>query len=94
MPPEPIQRNGPQAIADYLRWRGFWGPDLKLLPTRGNNQPAFGYYLPDPSASVSRRNGVIVLTIAHDRISTLTRFGGPDIIARFGLPLTLANDPT
>ena len=91
MPPEPIQCNGPQAIADYLRWRGFWGRHLQLLPTRANNQPAFGYYLPIPGASSSRANGLIVLTIANDRISTITRFGGQHIVARFGLPLTLAN---
>ena len=92
MPPEPIQCNGPQAIADYLRWRGFWGPDLQLLPTRANNQPAFGYYLPIPGASQSRANGLIVLTIFDDHISTITRFGGPDIVARFGLPPTLDNN--
>jgi hypothetical protein len=38
--------------------------------------------------------GLIVLTISHDHISTLTRFGDSGVIARFGLPLTLANDPT
>ncbi len=84
MPPEPIQCNGPRAIADYLRWRGFWGPELKLLPTRANNQPAFVCYLPDPNASVSRANGLMVLTISHDRVSTLTRFSGRGVIARFG----------
>ena len=93
MPPEPIQCNGSEAIVAYLQQRRFWGPDLKLLPTRANDQPAFVYYLPDPNAPVSRANGVIVLTITDDRISTLTRFGDGDLIARFGLPLTLANDP-
>jgi RNA polymerase sigma-70 factor (ECF subfamily) len=91
MPPEPIQCNGPQAVADYLRWRGFWGPDLQLLPTRANSQPAFGYYLPDPTVSASRAHGLMVLTICDDHITTITRFGGADIVARFGLPLTLAN---
>ncbi len=91
MPPEPIQCNGPQAIVDYLRWRGFWGRHLHLLPTRANNQPAFGYYVPIPGASSSRANGLMVLTIVNDRISTITRFGGQDIVDRFGLPLTLAS---
>ncbi|MCU1360530.1 MAG: polymerase subunit sigma-70 [Ilumatobacteraceae bacterium] len=89
MPPEPIQCNGPQAIVDFLRDRRFWGPDLRLVPTRANGQPAFGYYLPDPNTSVSRASGLMVLTISHDRVTTLTRFGGPELITRFGLPLTL-----
>ncbi|MEP7114636.1 MAG: hypothetical protein ABI862_15325 [Ilumatobacteraceae bacterium] len=92
MPPEPIQCNGPEAIVEYLQQRGFWGPDLKLMPTRANEQPAFIYYLPDPDVPMSRATGVIVLTIIGDRISTLTRFGDRDLIARFGLPLTLAHD--
>jgi len=32
---------------------------------------------------------VIVLTLDHDRISHLTRFGGSAQLARFGLPRTL-----
>ena len=89
MPPEPIQCGGPHAVTEYLRERQFWGPDLRLVATRANGQPAFGYYLPDPTTSESRARGVIVLTISGGRISTLTRFGGPDIITRFGLPLDL-----
>jgi RNA polymerase sigma-70 factor (ECF subfamily) len=91
MPPEPIQCSGPRAIADYLQQRHFWGPDLTLLSTHANGQPAFVYYLPDPDGQVTRARGVMVLTVVHDQISTLTRFGGPDVIARFGLPPTLAH---
>ena len=85
MPPEPIQCDGPREVAEYLRQRQFWGPDLQLVPTRANGQPAFGYYLPDPTTSEPRPRGVIVLTISRGHISTLTRFGGPAIITRFGL---------
>jgi RNA polymerase sigma-70 factor (TIGR02960 family) len=92
MPPEPIQCNGPQAIAEFLHDRGFWGQDLKLVPTRANNQPAFGYYFPDPTSSIMRASGLLVLTLSEDRISTITRFGDKGILARFGLPRTLAND--
>ena len=92
MPPEPIQCNGPHAIAEYLRWRRFWGPDLALIPTRANGQPAFGYYLPDADGTAIRANGVIVLTVANGRVSTLTRFGGAAVIARFGLPAALPFD--
>ncbi|MEO8695936.1 MAG: RNA polymerase subunit sigma-70 [Acidimicrobiales bacterium] len=89
MPPEPIECNGALAVADYLRWRGFWGPDLQLVPTRANGQPAYGYYLPDPVTSQSRANGLIVLTIDHDHVTTVTRFGGPRLVTRFGLPEVL-----
>ena len=89
MPPEPVQCDGPQAIAEYLRWRRFWGPGLQLVATRANGQPAFGYYVSEPGTSASRLNGLMVLTIVGDRVSTLTRFGGPDIVTRFGLPLSI-----
>jgi RNA polymerase sigma-70 factor (ECF subfamily) len=93
MPPEPIQCNGPAAIVDFLRHRRFWGPELRVVPTRANDQPAFVYYLPDPIDHVSRASGVIVLTVVDDKISTLTRFGGPDVIARFGAPHVLPDEP-
>jgi RNA polymerase sigma-70 factor (ECF subfamily) len=89
MPPEPIQCNGPAAIVEFLKQRRFWGPQLTLLPTRANNQPAFVYYLSDPTDHVPRASGVIVLTVIDDHVSAITRFGGRDIIARFGLPLAL-----
>ena len=47
MPPQPGGAPRPTAIAEYLHSRGVWGPDLKLVPTRANNQPAFGFYLSD-----------------------------------------------
>jgi RNA polymerase sigma-70 factor (ECF subfamily) len=92
MPPEPVEFHGPRAITAFLRERGFWGQDLKLVPTRANNQPAFGYYLPDPTAPIFRVNGLLVLTLRDDRVSALTRFGDRGILARFGLPRTLPRD--
>lgn len=88
MPPEPIQCNGSEAIITYLKARRFWGPQLSLVPTRANGQPAFGYYLLDPTSNEFRANGLMVLTISEERISTLTRFGG-NVLPRFGLPSTL-----
>ena len=89
MPPEPIQCEGPEAIVAFLQQRRFWGPQLTLVPTQANGQPAFVYYLSDPTDGVFRANGVMVLTVVDDHISRLTRFGGRATIARFGLPLTL-----
>jgi RNA polymerase sigma-70 factor (ECF subfamily) len=90
MPPEPIQCSGPEAVASYLRARGFWGSQLQLTATRANGQPAFGYYLLDPATDVHRLNGLIVLAVERGRIRTITRFGLAAIDDRFDLPLTLA----
>lgn len=93
MPPEPLECHGPQAIADFLQKMHFWGPELKLV-TRGNNQPAFGYYLPDPNSPIWRVNGLVVVGLAGNPVSRLTRFGDKSLLARFGLPRTLPRDAT
>jgi RNA polymerase sigma-70 factor (ECF subfamily) len=89
MPPDPFEFIGPHAIAEFLRTLGFWGQDLKLVPTGANKQPAFGYYLPDPNAGVYRASGILVLNVSSDGISEMTRFGDRSLLARFGLPRTL-----
>ncbi|UDY34920.1 RNA polymerase subunit sigma-70 [Dermatobacter hominis] len=89
MPPEPIQCDGTRAVVAYLRARGFWGPGLQVVPTAANGQPAFGYYLPDPASDRGRLHGLIVLTVSDRRVTTITRFGGVDIEARFVLPSSL-----
>jgi RNA polymerase sigma-70 factor (TIGR02960 family) len=87
MPPEPFEFRGRAAVADHLRQTlSFWGQGLKLVATRANNQPAFGYYLPDPIAKVHRSGGVLVLGLSGDRIVSTTRFADRSLAARFGLP--------
>ena len=56
----------------------------RLIPTRANRQPAFGVYVRDPATGVFRANGMLVLTLAGDRIQAMTRFDN-SVIARFGL---------
>jgi RNA polymerase sigma-70 factor (ECF subfamily) len=88
MPPEPLEYEGIEAVAGFLRDR-LWGDEArerKLIPTRANGQPAFAYYLADPHASVARCFGVLVLTFDGDRISGLTRFGDTGFLPAFGLP--------
>lgn len=85
MPPEPFEFRGPAAISAFYRQQGFWGQDLKLVPTAANGQPAFGYYLPDPNSNVYRAGGILVLTVTEDGISAITRFGEKSLLARFGL---------
>jgi RNA polymerase sigma-70 factor (TIGR02960 family) len=91
MPPEPFECDGSRAIADFMQAVGFWGPEMKLIPTRANNQPAFGFYRPDPTSSILRAGGLIVLTLRGDRVSGITRFH-PPLFERFGLPRTLPRD--
>ena len=92
MPPEPFEYQGREKIADFLHHAGAaarGGRGTRLVPTRANGQPAFGHYLQDAPAGVGHGTGVLVLTLAGDRIAELIRFGGPDLLARFGLPRTL-----
>lgn len=89
MPPEPFELRGPRVIAEYFHSRGFLGQDLKLVPTRANSQPAFGYYFPDPNAHVLRASGLLVLTVRAEQISVITRFGDRSLLALFGLPRTV-----
>jgi RNA polymerase sigma-70 factor (ECF subfamily) len=57
--------------------------------TRANNAPAFGYYRPDPHADVYRASGLMVVSVAGARVSSLTRFADMSLFATFGLPRTI-----
>jgi RNA polymerase sigma-70 factor (ECF subfamily) len=89
MPPEPFECIGPQAIVEFLQELGCLGP--RLVATRTNNQPAFGYYFPDPHSRILRVRGLLVLTLRDTQVSALTRFGDTGILARCGLPRTLSS---
>jgi RNA polymerase sigma-70 factor (TIGR02960 family) len=90
MPPEPLEYRGHAAIAEFYLSRGWWGAQrTRLVPTRANGQPAFGYYLRDPSSGIARANGLFVLTLEGDRISAITRFRDSGLLPWFGLPRTL-----
>jgi hypothetical protein len=70
MPPEPLEYQGRAAIAGFLRTRAIWRSErpVRLVPTRANGQPAFGYYVSDPHADVARVSGIFVLTMEGDAI--------------------------
>jgi RNA polymerase sigma-70 factor (ECF subfamily) len=91
MPPEPFEYQGHDAIAAFLghAFAARWQERHRLVPTRANGQPAFGHYIPDPHTGVIHGVGVLVLTLAGDRIAHITRFGGAALLAGFGLPRTL-----
>jgi RNA polymerase sigma-70 factor (ECF subfamily) len=91
MPPEPLEYIGPATIGHFLRNRHATrrGLRMHMVPTRANGQPAFGHYIEDAHAPVFRLSGIIVLTVAQEGISGLTRFRDTAVAAHFGLPRTL-----
>jgi len=90
MPPEPLEYQGHAAIAGFFQTRTWWGtPAARLVPVRANNQPTFAYYLADPHAPVAHAHGLVVLTLAGDKICAITRFGDNSLLPHFGLPRTL-----
>ena len=88
MPPAPHRYDGPDAIRSFLRASfGYRGRRrVQLVPTRANTQPAFGSYLSDPVSPFATPAGLIVLTVAADRIQAVTRFHVDALYSRFGLP--------
>ncbi len=92
MPPQPLEYQGHEAIAAFLRHRAeLRGAALRVVPTRANTQPAFGCYLPDPHAPIARPYGIIVVTLAGDAIAAITWFSDTAVFGHFGLPRTLPN---
>ena len=94
MPPQPLEYQGHQAIAEFLadRFATHVGRRVWMVPTRANSQPAFGHYIEDAHAPIGRFYGLIVLTLEADRISGITRFADSAILPCFGLPRTLPKE--
>jgi len=90
MPPQPFEYQGHEAIARFLDDRAeLRGTALRLVATRANGQPAFGCYVPSPEEAVARPYGLMVLTLAGERISAITWFGDSSVFPYFGLPGSL-----
>ena len=87
MPPEPFEFRGPRDVANILEQMG--GKDIKVVHTRANGSPAFGYYRPDPHNEVHRAGGIFVVSVTGERVSSITRFGDKSLLATFGLPRTI-----
>jgi RNA polymerase sigma-70 factor (ECF subfamily) len=91
MPPETLEVLGPKAIGRFFATVPAGG-DLerfRLVPTRANGQPAFGFYLRDRQCPIARASGIIVLTLEGDRIAAITTFHDTSVFPQFGLPRTL-----
>jgi RNA polymerase sigma-70 factor (TIGR02960 family) len=90
MPPQPLEYQGHDAIAAFLRQREeLRGRPLRVVPTRANTQPAFGCYLPDTQTPIARAYALFVLTLEGDQVSAITWFGDTGVFPHFGLPRTL-----
>jgi RNA polymerase sigma-70 factor, ECF subfamily len=85
MPPIPLEYRGRELAGRFFILAFRPGRRCRLVATRANGQPAFGVYLGDPHAPVLHANGLLVLTLAGDRISMITRFD-TSVLPRFGLP--------
>jgi RNA polymerase sigma-70 factor (ECF subfamily) len=90
MPPSPLGFRGPAAAACVLSVLTFRGGTrrFRLIPTCANGQPAFGCYAIDNHEPTPHAHGMMVLTLAGDRIAGATRFHDNSLLPLFGLPET------
>ena len=89
MPPLPLEYHGRDLVARFFAATGLRpGRRPRLIPTRANGQPAFGLYVQDPQAGIWHAAGVLVLTLAGDKICAMTGFD-TSVPPYFGLPRTL-----
>jgi RNA polymerase sigma-70 factor (TIGR02960 family) len=89
MPPLPLEYQGRELVARFLAATAFRpGWTARLVPTRANGQPAFGFYVGNRATEVSHTVGLLVLTLSGSRIRAMTRFDS-SVMPRFGLPRTL-----
>jgi RNA polymerase sigma-70 factor (ECF subfamily) len=88
MPPSPFEYQGRDVAGRGLALLFGRGLRYRLVATRANGQPAFGIYVRDPHSDVLHAAGLLVVTLAGDRISAFTRFDN-STLGRFGLPRTL-----
>jgi RNA polymerase sigma-70 factor (ECF subfamily) len=87
MPPLPLEYEGIDVVTRFYASMIGSGRRFDLVPTRANGQPAFGAYLHAPSG-VRHGTGLLVLTLAGDRIRSVTRFDN-SVLPWFGLPRSL-----
>ncbi len=90
MPPVPLEYQGRELAGRFLAtigWRE--GRRYRLIRIAGaNGQPAFGLYQHDPASDVPHIIGLLVITLAGNKVSAITRFDN-SVVAHFGLPRAL-----
>jgi RNA polymerase sigma-70 factor (TIGR02960 family) len=87
MPPLPLEYEGIDVARRFYATMIGSGREFDLVPTRANGQPAFGAYLRAPTG-IRHGTGLLVLTLAGDRICSVTRFD-TSVLPWFGLPRSL-----
>jgi RNA polymerase sigma-70 factor (TIGR02960 family) len=87
MPPMPLEYEGRNVVARFCALLFGAGRKYDLVPTRANGQPAFGLYAHAPGG-IRHATGLIVLTLAGNRICAMTRFEN-SVLPWFGLPRSL-----
>jgi len=87
MPPIPFEYEGRELVARFCDRIFGAGRRFDLVPTRANSQPAFGAYLRG-ATDTRHGTGLIVLTLAGDRICAMTHFE-KSVLPSFGLPQSL-----
>jgi RNA polymerase sigma-70 factor (TIGR02960 family) len=88
MPPLPFEYQGRDVVGHFYTTMFDSGRRYRLVPTRSNGQPAFATYLRATSGGICHGAGLLVLTLAADRISAMTRFES-SALRWFGLPRSL-----
>jgi RNA polymerase sigma-70 factor (TIGR02960 family) len=91
MPPAPLEYRGRLAICDFFTaMESLVG--VRLVPTRANGQPAFGYYAREPHGRACGGYALLVLTLNGDLFSAITAFSAATgVFAYFDLPPTLGD---
>jgi RNA polymerase sigma-70 factor (TIGR02960 family) len=87
MPPMPLEYEGRDLVTRFCALLFGAGRQYDLVPTRANGQPAFGLYV-RASGGIRHGTGLVVLTLAGDRICAMTRFEN-SVLPWFGLPRSL-----
>lgn len=89
MPPVPLEYQGKELIGQFFASVAFRnGRRYRLVPTRANRQPAFAVYLGDPVTGIGHAFGLLVITLAGDQVSAITRFDNSGLSV-FGLPRSI-----
>jgi RNA polymerase sigma-70 factor (ECF subfamily) len=89
MPPLPVWYQGRATIATMLATYIFTpGRQWRLLPTRANGCPAFGFYRREAGADDYQLFGLLVLGVESEQIGSLVAFLDVASFTSFGLPPT------
>jgi RNA polymerase sigma-70 factor (ECF subfamily) len=93
MPPQPTWFAGRELIERFLQSLVLTEPGrFQMIPTAANGQPALAAYMRD-GGGVYRAHAVQVLTVAASRITRVTSFNDPGLLATFGLPQAVPAAP-